>query len=113
MDQKKIKGYTSPLCFSILYFDLSKYASHKKVINKLNILSELIGILNVDEKIIRSSLASDFNDSVQFFSALEYQRIEVILIRNNRTFKKSSLPVMDPEAFLRSWENIANRSTSG
>ncbi len=111
IDQRKVKGFTSALCYSNLYYVLSKYASHKKVITMLNELSELAGILKVDDDIIKASLASDFKDfedAIQYYTAQEYKRIDVIITRNIKDYKKSSLPVMTPETFMKTYKQIAS-----
>lgn len=108
IDNKKVKGYTSALSFSNLYYVLSRYASHKKVITLLNELSELLSILKVDNDIIKAALASefrDFEDAIQHYTALEHKRISVIITRNVKVYKKSSLPVMTPETFLKTYEH--------
>ncbi len=111
IDQKKVRGFTSALSYSNLYYVLSKYASHKKVITMLKELSELAGILKVDDDIIKSSLASDFKDfedAIQYYTAQGYKRIDVIITRNIRDYKKSSLPVMTPETFLKTYKQTAS-----
>ena len=108
--QKKVKGYSSSLCFSNIYYVLSKYASHKIITSKLKELSELIRILKVDEKIILSALHSnfkDFEDAIQYFTAAEHKRIDIIVTRNIKDFKKSVLPVLTPETFLKTYEQTA------
>ncbi|MDT8402688.1 MAG: PIN domain-containing protein [Bacteroidales bacterium] len=110
IDNKKVKGYTSALSYSNLYYVLARYASHKKVIKLLNELSELVSILKVDDEIIKASLASDFKDfkdAIQYYTALENKRINVIITRNIKDYKKSSLPVMTPETFLKTLEHTA------
>jgi len=111
IDQKKVRGFTSALSYSNLYYVLWKYASHKKVITMLKELSELAGILKVDDDIIKSSLASDFKDfedAIQYYTAQGYKRIDVIITRNIRDYKKSSLPVMTPETFLKTYKQTAS-----
>ena len=108
--QNKIKGYSSFLCFSNIYYVLSKYASPKKVISKLKELSELIRILKVDEKIILSALHSDFKDfedAIQYFTATAHKRIDIIVTRNIKDFKRSELPVLTPGTFLKTYEQTA------
>jgi predicted nucleic acid-binding protein len=109
-EQKKIKGCVSSLAFSNLYYVLRKFGTHKKVINSLQELSELVDVLKVDSDIVKSALTSDFKDledSIQYFTALEYKRIDCIITRNIKDFKDSSLPVMTPETFLATLENTA------
>jgi predicted nucleic acid-binding protein len=107
IEQKKVKGYTSALSFSNLYYVLSRYASHKKVITIINELSTLIGILKADDDIIKASLVSeskDFEDAIQFYTIRKYKRIDGIITRNMKDYKMSSLPIMTPETFLRTFE---------
>ena len=104
IDQKKLKGYASALTFSNLYYVLRKFESHNKVILKLDSLSNLIVVLKVDDQIIRSAINSgfpDFEDSIQYFCAADYKKIEVIITRNTRDYKNSELPVMTPGDFLK------------
>ena len=111
IDNGKVKGYTSALSYSNLYYVLSKYAPHKKVIALLNELSELVGILKVDDSIVKAALASDFKDfedAIQYYTALGNKRINVIITRNVKDYKKSSLPVMTPGTYLKTYEQTAS-----
>ena len=104
IEQKKIKGYASSLTFSNLYYVLCKIESHNKVKSKLESLSQIVGILKVEERTIKEALASDFpdfEDSVQYFSALDSKKIDVIITRNTRDYKKSDIPVMTPGDYLK------------
>lgn len=104
IEQKKLKGFSSSLTFSNLYYVLRKIESHNKVISKLDSLSKMVGILKVEEQTIKNALASgfpDFEDSIQYFSAVDSKKIDVIITRNIRDFKKSEIPVMTPEDFLK------------
>jgi predicted nucleic acid-binding protein len=104
IEQKKLKGYSSSLTFSNLYYVLRKIESHNKVISKLDSLSKMVGILKVEEQTIKNALASgfpDFEDSIQYFSAVDSKKIDVIITRNIRDFKKSEIPVMTPGDFLK------------
>ncbi|HEC42285.1 MAG TPA: PIN domain-containing protein [Bacteroides sp.] len=107
--QNKINGCVSSLCFSNLYYLLSKSAPHKRVIFDLNDLSQRLEILNVDKNIVKSALASDFKDfedAIQYFTAREHGKINIIITRNIKDYKNSSLPVMTPETFLKTFEQI-------
>lgn len=103
IDQKKIRGYVSAITICNLYYVLRKAGSHKKILKSLRDLSDLIDILKIDNAIIRSALSSDFKDfedSVQYFSAREYLKMDCIITRNVKDFRGSELPVMTPQAFL-------------
>jgi predicted nucleic acid-binding protein len=104
IEQKKLKGFSSSLTFSNLYYVLRKIESHNKVISKLDSLSKIVGILKVEELTIKNALASgfpDFEDSIQYFSAVDSKKIDVIITRNIKDFKKSEIPVMTPGDFLK------------
>ena len=61
---------------------------------KSEILNHLI------EKGLNSDF-SDFEDSLQYFSALRTE-CDIIITRNGKDFKKSQIPVMTPDEFLNS-----------
>ena len=106
IDQKKLKGYASSLTFSNLFYVLRKVEPQKKVIAKLDSLSKILAVLKVDDQNIRDAIESgfpDFEDSIQYFCALECKKVEVIITRNTKDYKKSNLPVMTPGDFLKSF----------
>lgn len=104
IERKKLKGYASSLTFSNLYYILRKFESHTRVISKLDNLSRLLSLLKVDGQIIRNAINSgfpDFEDSIQYFCASGFKKIEVIITGNTGDYKNSELPVMTPGDFLK------------
>ena len=104
VDNKKMRGYVSSLTFSNLYYILRKLESHNKVIAKLDSLSKMVNILRVDEQIIKNAISSsfpDFEDTIQYFSAVNSKKIDVIITRNTKDYKNSGIPVMTPGDFLK------------
>lgn len=111
IDQKKLKGYASSLTFSNLYYVLRKIEPHKKVLAKLDSLSKMLTILNVCGQNIKDAIESgfpDFEDSIQYFCALDNKKIEVIITRNTKDYKNSTLSVMSPGDFLKSAGTFTN-----
>ena len=103
IEQKKLKGYASSLTFSNLYYVLRKFESHNKVISKLDSISTILNILKVDEHTIKKALASgfpDFEDSIQYFCAIENRKIDVIITRNTKDYKKSDISILTPGDYL-------------
>lgn len=99
-----IKGYTTPVIIANTYYLLRKTAKHETVIDKLNQLLDIIGIIEMNRNVVVNALNSDFKDfedALQNFSALEKKDIEVILTRNTKDFKKSKLVVMTPETYVK------------
>lgn len=74
--------------------------SAKEILRKLRLI---IKILPLDDKIIGLALNdnsfSDFEDGLQYFTALENNQ-DLIITRNLKDFKKSNLPVMTARQFL-------------
>lgn len=104
IERKKLKGYVSSLTFSNLYYVLRKLESHNKVISKLESVADILNILKVEQQIIKRALASgfpDFEDSIQYFCALEHKKIDVIITRNTKDYKSSEIPVMTPGDYLK------------
>jgi predicted nucleic acid-binding protein len=105
IERKKLKGYVSSLTFSNLYYVLRKIEPKNKVISKLDSISKLLTVLKVDDQNISDAIESgfpDFEDSIQYFCALDCKKVEVIITRNTKDYKNSILPVMTPGDFLTS-----------
>lgn len=110
VEKGKIKSSTSALSFSNIYYVLRKYASHQRVVSRLKELSEILHIMTVDEKIINNALQSgfkDFEDAIQYHTALSYPDIDVLVTRNIKDYKKADLPVMTPQTFLKTYSHAS------
>jgi len=106
IEEEQIKSSTSSLSFSNIYYVLRKYASHQRVVSRLKELSELLHILSVDDTIIKNALQSgfkDFEDAIQYQTALSNPDIELIVTRNIKDYKQAELPVMTPGTFLKTY----------
>ena len=100
----KLKGVTTPVIISNTYYLLRKTANHKMVIEKLKQLLTIIDVLKIDKAIVVDALNSsftDFEDALQNFSAIRNGRIDIILTRNIKDYRKSDLAVMTPETYLK------------
>jgi len=89
---------------SNLYYVLRKFESHNKAISELNSLSKIIRILKVEEQTFKNAVASEFpylEDSIQYFSAIGNRKIDCIITRNTKDYKKSDIPVMTPGEYLK------------
>ncbi len=65
----------------------------------------LIDVISLSEKVIDLALNDldfkDFEDALQFYSAMESKQ-NVIITRNQRDFPKIDIPIMNPEEYLAS-----------
>lgn len=104
-DKGEVTLVVSPISFATVNYFLSKLESPgiaKEKLRKFKIISE---ICKLDEDIIEKGLNSsfeDFEDALQYFSALE-ANCETIITRNGKDFRKSLLPVMTAEEYLKSF----------
>ncbi len=104
-----IKGFTTPVIYSNVYYLLRQTASHEKVIDHLKQLLTITDILSMDKEVVINALNSgfkDFEDSLQNFAAVKYGEINVILTRNLKDFKKSEIGIMTPEFYIKSTTNL-------
>ena len=102
-DQKKLVLVSSPLSFTTVDFILNKYESEDSVRAKLRKFKIICEVGEVNEEIIDKGLNSafkDFEDAVQYYSALQ-ANCSVIITRNAKDFKHSSIPVMTAEEYLK------------
>jgi predicted nucleic acid-binding protein len=103
-DQKKLTIIVSPLSFTTIDYVLNKYESSEAVLNKLRKFKIICEVCEVNEETIDKALNSsfkDFEDAVQYFTALQ-SNCSVILTRNGRDFKHSTIPIMTAEEYLSS-----------
>lgn len=102
--EKEIKGYTTPVIISNVYYLLRKTAKHDIIIEKIKQLLNIIEVIKIDRNAVLNALNSefkDFEDALQNFSATENGQIEIILTRNLKDFKRSELAVFTPETYLK------------
>ena len=103
-DQKKLTIIVSPLSFTTIDYVLNKYESSQSVLNKLRKFKIICEICEVNEETIDKALNSnfkDFEDAVQYFTALQ-SNCSIIITRNGKNFKNSTIPVMTAEEYLSS-----------
>ncbi|HYG38592.1 MAG TPA: PIN domain-containing protein [Cytophagales bacterium] len=106
-EQEKIKIVVSSLSYNNIYYITRKFIGHKEAINVLRSLSELTEISEVNAKIIKNALMSNFNDfedGVQYFSAENEGTVKAIITRNIQDYKHSEIAVFTPEDYLKSLE---------
>jgi len=99
----KINLYVSAVSFNNIYYIIRQSQSHADTIRLLHGLSELTEIADVTKAVIMASLKGnfkDFEDAIQYNCALGLNNIDVIVTRDSKDFRKSTLPVLSPEEAL-------------
>lgn len=100
---KKLKGFVTPVILSNTYYLLRQTAKHEKVINQLKKLLSITGVLTMDAKNVEMALKSDFKDfedALQNSAAISHGEIEAIITRNVKDFRKSLIAVFTPSSFV-------------
>jgi len=101
-DKRSLQIIVSALSYATISYFLTKYDGLEKTKVKLRKFKVISEICELDELIIEKGLNSefsDFEDSLQYYSALRTE-CDIIITRNGKDFKKSEIPVMSPDEFL-------------
>ena len=96
----KAKIYISAVSYNNIYYVLKQSLSNTETIKLLDELSEMTEIADVTKGMIKKSLKSDFKDyedAIQYNCALSISKIDFIVTRDTKDFKKSTLSIMTPE----------------
>lgn len=103
--QGKVKVYISAISYNNIYYILRQSLASSESIKLLDGLCEMTEIADVTKAIIKTSLKTDFKDfedAIQYNCALSINKLDFIVTRNTKDFKKSTLPVLTPEEAISS-----------
>jgi len=102
-DKKKVKLLVSSLTFANTNYVLSKLSNPISTRDVLSRFKVIVTVVDLNDKIIELSLNdnlfSDFEDGLQYYSALENEA-DFIITRNLKDFKGSKIPVITAKTFL-------------
>lgn len=107
-DKNVLTLVVSPISFATINYFLSKFESAQIAKEKLRKFKIICEVCKIDEHIIEKGLNSsfaDFEDALQYFSAVD-ANCEIIITRNNKDFKQSLLPVMTAAEYLHSIRKV-------
>lgn len=86
-------------CYYVLN-DAMKIKNPRSILGKFKVL---VSVKDLNDKIIALALNDknfkDFEDGIQYYTAIE-SKCKLIITRNRKDYKKSSLPVLNPKEFL-------------
>ena len=101
-DKGNLKLFVSSLTFANTHYILSRQLSSAKARKLLFKFKTLVTLLEVNDKILELALSSDFNDfedAIQYHTALENE-LSVIITRNLKDFKKSQITILTAHQYL-------------
>lgn len=103
-EQGNVRLYLSAVSINNIYYIVRKFLGHKKTLEVVETLTEMTEIIGTTKKEIVRALKNDFSDyedSVQYSSALNIENLDVIITRNIKDYRNSSIAVMTPLNFLK------------
>lgn len=82
---------------------MSKLNNSKTARDILSKFKVLVTVADLNDKVIELSLNdddfSDFEDGLQYYSALENE-VDIIITRNLKDFRRSKIPVITAQTYL-------------
>ncbi|MFN2262475.1 MAG: type II toxin-antitoxin system VapC family toxin [Psychroflexus sp.] len=103
-EQSHVKLYLSAVSINNIYYIVRRFLGHKKTIKVVELLTEMTEIIGTTKEEILQALKnnfSDFEDSIQYSTALNIKDLDAIITRNTKDYKHSSIAVMTPLNFLK------------
>ena len=100
----KCQLFVSSITIINCNYVLEKISEKKKIMEVFKKFRIICSVLKVDEMEIDKALFSnfsDFEDAVQYFSALQ-SNCSIIITRNGKDFKNATIPIMTAEEYLSS-----------
>ena len=96
--------YTSSIIISNMHFMIRKLHDVKIANSSVSFVSKHFKIIDANNDDIENSIQSkfsDFEDGVQYFSALRSKKIDVLVTRNVNDYKYALLPVFTPKQWCK------------
>ena len=103
-EQGIVKLYLSAVSINNIYYIVRRFLGHKKTLEVVETLTEMTEIVGTTKNEIIQALKNDFTDyedSVQYSSALTILDLDAIITRNIKDYRNSSIAVMTPLDFLK------------
>ncbi len=96
--------FISAVSVNNIYYIIRKYLGHKKTLEVIENLLEITELIGTNKKEIVQALKNnfkDFEDSIQYSTALTVQNLDAIITRNVKDYKNSNIAVLTPLQFLK------------
>lgn len=103
LENNIITGNVSSNCIANLYYILRKIGGDAKARSFISNIVKYINVITINYNNVLEALKSkfsDFEDALQYYSALE-NRCEYIITRNTEDYKNSKITIALPEEFIK------------
>ena len=105
-DKNRFSLYTSPVCLAIAFYFAEKKFKSIKAKNKIQLLCKHIHITSVNDNTVLNTLHSpainDFEDGLEYFSAIE-SKCTCIITEDINDFYFSKIEVLKSEDFFKKY----------
>lgn len=101
-EDNKLEFYISSLSLANLAYNIQRQKRNPRPI--INIFLNWTQVIALDKNIFLETLPSafkDFEDGLQYFSAISIQNVDAIVTRNKKDFSPSSIPVLTAGEYIR------------
>lgn len=98
--REKIKIHISAVSYNNIYYILRQSLAHPETIKLLDSLAEMTEIVDITKAMVKQAIKSDFKDfedALQYQCALSLKKIDCIVTRNPKDFRKSSIAILSPQ----------------
>jgi len=105
----KVRIFIAAVSYNNIYYVLRQSMTGNATLKLLEELAAITEIADVTDAIIRQSLKTDFKDyedAIQYYTALSIPHLDFIVTRNTKDFKKSKPAVLNPTEALASLVGI-------
>ena len=102
-EKGEINLFLSALSIANIYYIVRRYLGHVKTLDVIVSLLEMTQVVSTTESEILQALKNnfkDFEDSIQYSTALTVSGVEAIVTRNVRDYRNSEIAVFTPQAYL-------------
>ncbi len=103
-EQGGVRLYLSAISVNNIYYIVRKFLGHTKALEVIETLIEMTEIIGTTKKEIIEALHhnfTDYEDSIQYSSALTIKGLDAIITRNLKDYRNASIAVMTPLQFLK------------
>jgi len=104
-ERGEVQGFVTPVICSNLYYLLCRANPREKVLHQLAQLLRFIQVIGMNHDTVTRAIGSDFKDfedALQHEAAVAASNISVIITRNVKDYRHSTIAVQTPEQFLKS-----------
>jgi predicted nucleic acid-binding protein len=102
-DHPKFMVFTSPVCLAIAFYFSAKKSGTAVAKQKIGLLASKLSITNIGkhevEQAITNKKVHDFEDSMQYYAALE-SKCTAIITQDSSDYYYAAIDVLDAAAFL-------------